>query len=104
MNKIIRDNQNSEKIIIIFDYKGEKNEMRFNYGTSVGMALAQYTNEKSFSMLYPKSFYFIYKFSKINALNSQKIEEFFEKNEANYVIVMDNAFNFDNPINQHLAG
>ena len=40
LNIIIGDNQNSEKIIIIFDYNGEKNEMRFNYGKSLAMALA----------------------------------------------------------------
>ena len=89
------NNINSQNIKVIFDYKGEKKEMTFNYGRSVSNALAEYKNLKSFGTFNQSSFEFIYKSSKINDLESQKVDEFFSKNEINYVIVMDSIFSFN---------
>ena len=77
----------SQKIKVIFDYKGEKKEMLFNYGISVSNAVAEYKNLSSLSLF--GNYLFIYHSSNLNILEPKKVEEFFEKNGSNYVIVMD---------------
>ena len=85
INNFIGQDQINKSIKIIFDKNGIKEEMSFNYGTTVDEALNQYKN-KTFANIYP--FAFFYNNIIIGSFNFMKVEDFFKKNELNYIIVM----------------
>ena len=74
---------------------GIKQEMTFNYGTTVLEALNQYAN-KIFGNL--ASLVFIYNNIIIIYDNNMKVEDFFKKNENNIITVMINPTNMMNPM------
>lgn len=85
-SKII-PNEIPQKIKVIFNKVGIKQEMTFNYGTTVAEALNQYANKtldnlNSLSFFY-NNIYIIYN-------NISKVEDYFKKNEPNNVVVMTN--------------
>ena len=88
--KNINNNINSGEIKIIFDYMGNKQEMGIKYGTSLSDALLKFSNKLLSNIM---EFKFIYNNSVINTNNLIKVEDFFNKNEFNYVHVMKNPMN-----------
>lgn len=95
INGIIGQDQIPQSIKVIFDKMGNKNEMTFNYGTTVAEALTQYANN-TFNII--ASLVFIYNNALIFNNNNMKVEDFFKKNEYNYIIVMINPMAMMNPM------
>ena len=85
MNSI--NNLNSRVIKIIFDDKQSKQEMEFKYGTTVSDALLEYSNKNLANVM---EFQFIYNNIFISSINLDKVEDFFNKNGFNYIVVMRN--------------
>ena len=94
-NKLQNQDQFPQSIKVIFDKMGIKQEMTFNYGTTVAEALNQYAN-KIFGNL--ASLVFIYNNIFIVYNNNMKVEDFFKKNENNIITVMINPMNMMNPM------
>ena len=95
VNGIIGKDQIPQNIKVIFDKLGNKQEMTFNYGTTVAEALNQYAN-KTFDNL--ASIVFTYNNTLIMYNNNMKVEDFFKKNEYNYIFVMINPMAMMNPM------
>ena len=81
------NNLNSRVIKIIFDDKQSKQEMEFKYGTTVSDALLEYSNKNLANVM---EFQFIYNNIFISSINLDKVEDFFNKNGFNYIVVMRN--------------
>ena len=95
VNGIIGKDQIPQNIKVIFDKMGIKQEMTFNYGTTVAEALNQYANI-AFDNL--ASLVFTYNNIIIMYNNNMKVEDFFKKNEYNYIFVMINPMAIMNPM------
>lgn len=89
-NKFPKQDQISQSIKVIFDQMGIKQEMTFHYGTTVAEALNQYANKMSLNLI---SLNYIYNNIFIVYNNNMKVEDFFKKNENNYITVMINQMN-----------
>ena len=85
---IIGQDQIPQSIKVIFELMGIKKEMTFKYGTTVAEALTQYAINTSNIIT---SLVFIYNNSLIFNSNNMKVEDFFKKNEYNYIIVIVNT-------------
>ena len=83
----VLNNFNSGEIKIIFDYEGNQQLMSFKYGTTLAEALNQYKNKYSSSFSLFGFVDFLYNNIPIPKNDSLKVEDYFNKNSINHVMV-----------------